>query len=50
MPNKATGKPFDSTTGRAASLKSPWRKQQFCDTERAKTYRRRFDQDGKSND
>lgn len=42
---KATGKPFNSQTGRAASLKSPWRRQQFCGTQRAQTFRDRFDRE-----
>jgi hypothetical protein len=45
MTKRATGKPFDSKTGRAASLKSPWRRQQFCGTQRAKTFRDRFDRE-----
>lgn len=45
MSNKPTGKPFTSQTGRAASMRSPWRKQQFCHTERAKRYRQQFDRE-----
>ena len=45
---KPTGQPFTSETGRAASLKSPWRKQQFCSTKKARAYRAIFDKAGKT--
>lgn len=45
MTKRATGKPFNSQTGRAASMRSPWRRQQFCHTQRSIEIRRQFDRE-----
>lgn len=41
---KATGKPFNSKTGRQASLKSPWRGKPACMTRKAIESRKRLDE------
>jgi len=41
--NRPTDGEFTSETGKAASEKSPWRKQAFCGTSKAHKLRAQFD-------
>jgi hypothetical protein len=46
--NRPTSGEFTSETGKAASLKSPWRKQAFCGTAKANQIRAQFNAEQES--